>query len=234
MSQPEESTMLIDGQMRPTTNSRGLRIHVNDEGIVNFWRWFQNSKFVDVHGRPLVMYHGTHYDFGEFSKRKVGTNFTSPQKHLGHFFTDRADYAAAYAGKGFSRDDAHILPVYLAADNLVSETIATLNAIEDKWKHGEAKNYRSELVQAGHDGILFEGETPKFGIIREAVVFHASQIKSAIGNSGMFIPDSGNITDRLAVARLSYAKLRDAALQREIELMASATQLLEPAARKRP
>lgn len=49
----------IDGVLRPAHNSTGKLIHPDENGIVNFWRWFGDSECVDGAGRPLVLYHGT-------------------------------------------------------------------------------------------------------------------------------------------------------------------------------
>jgi len=62
----------VDGVSRPTRNSLGEIIHNTEEGIMNFWKWFGDSKVVDDKGRPLVVYHGTSKPFNEF-KLKYST-----------------------------------------------------------------------------------------------------------------------------------------------------------------
>ena len=64
-TQPE-NTIIIDGKLRSTVNSKGLPIAQTEEGIRNFWKWFGDSKVVDEQGRPLIVYHGTNQDFDEF------------------------------------------------------------------------------------------------------------------------------------------------------------------------
>ena len=86
---------VVDGKMHLTTTSTGARIHPTDEGIRNFWRWFNGvqpkrvagkdgqrkidrgnhgadngaagSWTRDSRGRPQVFYHGTGDDFSTFN-----------------------------------------------------------------------------------------------------------------------------------------------------------------------
>lgn len=57
------TTITIDGQERPTTNSKGQSIASTREGVENFYRWFGDSKVVDEEGRPAVVYHDGRPDF---------------------------------------------------------------------------------------------------------------------------------------------------------------------------
>lgn len=59
-------TVTVDGKKRPVLNSEGRPIHNTEEGVINFWKWFSNSRVTDEQGRPLVMYHATGKDFNEF------------------------------------------------------------------------------------------------------------------------------------------------------------------------
>lgn len=68
-----------------------------------FKAWFGDSKVVDAHGRPLVVYHGTHADFEAFDPGKLGDRTEANSAALGFFFSDRrtADsYANFAAGNG--------------------------------------------------------------------------------------------------------------------------------------
>lgn len=63
-----------DGEMRHTTNSEGDRIHDTDDGIKNFHKWFGDSKVVDKHGRPRVIYHGSGAeDITKFDPDRAGS-----------------------------------------------------------------------------------------------------------------------------------------------------------------
>lgn len=158
----------------------------------NFARWFAGSKIVDAQGKPLVVYHGTSGDFPAFSKKGVRPNFTSPQKHLGFFFTDNAHYAGVYAGRGFDNEDANIIPVYLSIKNPLRAPISLIDEIEGKWTQTKAKQFVEKIKSQGHDGIIFSGGSKKFGNINEYVAFDPKQIKSAISSK---FGDNPNIVD---------------------------------------
>lgn len=66
----DQSTIDVDGRLRPRHNNLGNPIHVSDTGIVGFWRWFGKSKAVDSLGRPVVMYHGSKTRFRTIDLRK--------------------------------------------------------------------------------------------------------------------------------------------------------------------
>jgi hypothetical protein len=159
----------------------------------NFKRWFGQSAVVDTDGRPLRVYHGTSNDFSVFKKRGVKPNFTSPQKHIGFFFTDDPSYAVRYAGRGFEKDGAIIVPAYLSIKNPKYEPLSLIDEIEGSWGQGRAKTYAEKLKLQGYDGLIFQG-VAKIGSIREIVVFKSNQIKSATGNSGAFNEDDPDIT----------------------------------------
>lgn len=48
---------MVNGVLRPRTNSAGRLIHPTDRGIDNFWRGYKDSKLVDADGRPIEMVH---------------------------------------------------------------------------------------------------------------------------------------------------------------------------------
>ena len=89
-----QRTITVDGAERPTTNSEGRPIHQTEDGIRNFWRWYEQLQrerldragqsgegrggvaeadsrnsaryLFDEQGRPRVFYHGTNADVAEF------------------------------------------------------------------------------------------------------------------------------------------------------------------------
>lgn len=211
-------TIDVDGVLRPSHNSAGHRIHPTDEGVQNFWRWFDDSAMVDERGRPVVLWHGTAADFSEFSneadiKGSMGDS-------LGFYFTDSLQAANEYAGNG------HVLPVYLKASAPMVFDVSMVNRDEVSakaginldevygaptraevywfFKNGGAYDGRDSarvgdavLAAArakGHDSAIF-----KERINRESVnvfmAFDAHQIKSALGNSGAFDPTSSCLCD---------------------------------------
>ena len=101
-----QDTIKINGVDRPTTNSEGKAIHPTQEGIINFWKWFGDSKVVDEQGRPEVVYHGTSQDISVFNTdggkgKTYGT---------GSFFSSNPDTSATYTG---GSNNGNMIPVYL-------------------------------------------------------------------------------------------------------------------------
>lgn len=185
----EEHPMIeVDGIMKHRHNSLGQPIHHTDEGIRNFHRWFGDSKTVDAHGRPLVVYHGTGASIHEFSNRNNRLSWASEQ----------SDLANRYAEVG---ENPHLLPVFTTIKNPVhvppvgnKMTPKELgNRIGIKLPESLGDDIRSvyriintpEFVESaknsGHDGI-FGYEAGR----KTWATFNPHQIKSAIGNSGAF------------------------------------------------
>lgn len=144
-------------------------------------------------GTPKVLYHGTRSDVQEFKKKGIKPNFTSPQKHLGHFFTDDTKYANQYAQGAEEGIGGNVMPVYLALKNPKIEPLSRINDIEGYWPHWKTKAYKQDLLGQGHDGIIFSGLNRVGSPITEYVAFDPSQIKSAVGNVGAFDPASPDI-----------------------------------------
>jgi hypothetical protein len=72
-----------------------------------FRRWFGNSKVVDAEGRPLVVYHGTTFDFEAFKTGKAKKGNELP---FGAHFTPSPDIASQFADS----ESGNVLPVYLS------------------------------------------------------------------------------------------------------------------------
>lgn len=62
----------IDGEQYSTKNSNGDFIAKDINSIINFYKWFGNSKTVDSKQRPLVYYHVSNAKFTEFKPSKFG------------------------------------------------------------------------------------------------------------------------------------------------------------------
>ena len=230
----------VDGEMKHRYNSEGKLIHPTEEGIRNFHRWFGDSKAVDEHGRPLVLYHGTGSSFSEFDPLKIGKGTDEGWFGKGFYFTPHKNIANQYAAHGAP----NVVPVYIKTTNPhdwrqhegVSMRQNTENERWDKTK---------EIMASGKDGVFVNDETIGLGEnehlsdnqwalivkhnmntgihlprdmvehglrnstatkydyeryygkdfansmpikkkLREVIVFHPSQIKSAIGNNGNF------------------------------------------------
>lgn len=154
----------------------------------NFKAWFGESAIVNEDGAPMVVYHGTPDTFDSFSPETLGAHTGNEDAKQGFFFTSSARDAAEYIYKDGDASGA-VMPVYLSMKNpYVTDFI--VNA-------GRTAQFSKIIEQAkrdGHDGVVAFLDT--FG--RESSVFVAfepTQIKSAIGNSGRFDPNSPSLTD---------------------------------------
>jgi soluble cytochrome b562 len=113
-----------------------------------FKKWFGNSKVVDENGKPLVMYHGTSYDFSEFSNlKKDPYALFGP----GFYFTDNTDVSSGYAfpNSGFFTEGANVKPVYLKIENPLNMDKALPDGLHDKISsimlNGPLKEYWSKF-----------------------------------------------------------------------------------------
>lgn len=76
-----------------------------------FKEWFGDSKATDSNGKPLKVFHGTTFDYGDFD---TGNKKNGAVLGYGAYFTDNPDRAAAYAG---GHEGANTKPTYLAVKN---------------------------------------------------------------------------------------------------------------------
>jgi hypothetical protein len=98
-----------------------------------FKRWFGDSKVVDQNGDPLVLYHGTAYDFSEFSPERLGSNTGAPSAEVGFFFTARPKTAEYYAKGQFPNLES----AAKAKERLVVDiTRVKWDTPTGKWKEG--------------------------------------------------------------------------------------------------
>jgi hypothetical protein len=172
------ATIDIDGQQRPTTNSKGQQIAATEEGVRNFWRWFGDSKVVDAEGRPLIVYHGTSADVTAFDPALL-------QAEGIHLSTDPSvanTYAVSRAmdgGRG-----ANVMPVYVSANKVLDVPMVTTDAIRSAFDAGYTAVRRGTHI----------------------VVARSEQIKSAIGNRGTFDPNDASILNQNARAQISFGQ----------------------------
>lgn len=173
----------------------------------SFLSWFGDSKVVDADGLPLVVYHGTASDVSEFSKQKIGSIFNSDK--AGFFFSSEPDTAseyAVYASSGGWMNDingANVMPVFVSIKNpftLEDYKKATNSGIRKS--HGDGVDSLTRFFDDDRSFILrFAKENKRDGIVFDrdgkklVVAFHAEQVKSAIGNSGLFNSACADITD---------------------------------------
>jgi hypothetical protein len=133
----------------------------------NFNQWFGASKVVDAQGKPLVVYHGTDKDFSHFESAS-GV----------YYFTPDAEYAET--GSHSAHGDRQLMPVYLSIQN--PAVIDSREQLTDKMVN--------KLRRQGYDGAI--GKINHY--VFEYIAFYPTQIKSAIGNSGVYDSASADIT----------------------------------------
>lgn len=187
MSRTLPETIEVDGVQRPTLNSEGRPIHPTEEGIRNFWRWFGDSRVTDDQGRPLVVYHGTNADFTEFDPAMAGETTDSGWYGKGLYFTPNTNWTFAEdAADSTGEGAANVMPVYLS--------------IKDPYYAiaGEHGDLTGSSADRGRDGVIvrYEHDHEKAFQIAEIVALRPNQIKSSIGNTGQFSPDTDDIRFR--------------------------------------
>jgi uncharacterized DUF497 family protein len=168
-----------------------------------FKAWFSGSKITDAQGRPMKMYHGTKAAFAEFDESKFGIT-DEGWMGKGFYFTYNPEEASGYAlGEMFGKGDSpNVVPVYLSIKNPLLITMSVLpdgRTLKDLHEGTIVSDRGSKAVRSladtgGHDGIVLAN---KEGKPLHVVAFRPNQIKSAIGNSGAFDPESTSITAAL-------------------------------------
>jgi hypothetical protein len=155
-----------------------------------FKSWFGDSKVVDKDGKPLVVYHGTTGDFSTFSDNGDKLNLRG-----GGYWFSTADVASEYATSGV------VMPVYLKADKILDGNVyqkrvdAILDKIHTPGGLDKAEAQANKEFQAkGYDAIHYKGKDESGKETSDWMVFHPTQIKSAIGNKGTWSKTDPNIT----------------------------------------
>jgi hypothetical protein len=144
----------------------------------NFNAWFGKSQVADPNGQPIVLYHGTAAALDSFDPAKLSAEGI-------HLSTD-ADQASVYAasramdgGKG-----ANVVPVYVKAEKVKDVDFISTDTIR------EAREQGFDAVRRGDHYVVME----------------PGQLKSAIGNSGRFDPNSASLTDPVSAAKATAAR----------------------------
>lgn len=180
----------------------------------NFANWFGNSQVVNDQGWPLPVFHGTAGNFDQFKITKLG------EFGPGVYFSSSAQEASDYTTTNARMADAspNVIAVYLRLEN---PFIVCGNA-QSFWEKF-AKDTDTDDSQAtqrarelGHDGVIFDRPVQKWidgkGVVDTAerqkhyVIFDASQAKSVLGNSGLYLRDSASLTDQTHSAELTKAQ----------------------------
>lgn len=177
----------------------------------NFRSWFADSKAVRDDGRPLVAFHGTKGDRGDFTvfdtrpQGKSGKNpnysgdmgswFSAESKHKGNYDPENAESVAGSFtedGNFDTAEGANVKPVHLSIQNPAE--FGDFDEFRDERGNLSGKAFREKLERAGHDGIVIRNSMTDGDVDRDDwVAFHPEQIKSAIGNRGTFDPKNPDI-----------------------------------------
>ena len=155
----------------------------------NFKKWFGNSKVIDKNGNPLVMYHGSYYDFNEFDKNKRGQSGTLAAKKA-FWFTSSLNHATNFSGGS----DNLVKAVYLKLDNPIVYDAKDIPGWNTQWLHTVRNEKVQTAIRKGKNGVIFKNMHDLGGPFTIVAVFEPNQIKS-INNNGEFNPNSDNINE---------------------------------------
>jgi len=165
-----------------------------------------SSKVVDDSGKPLVVYHGTNFNFDVFDMSYNGKNYNDNASKIGIFFTTNKDDAKFY-GKNVKSFYLNLKRIKVIDDNVIEEYVDEwLRKLEDEdpeeyefqistkqYQNSSSINKGLELAiidykRYGIDGKKIEtnGEPDWY------VAFHPNQIKS-VNNNGQWNKNSNNI-----------------------------------------
>lgn len=168
----------------------------------NFRRWFDGSVVCDEAGEPLRLFHGTSSSFDVFAPSRGG------EFGPGIYLTSSPQEASGYVGTNATRGNAgeNIVPVYAR----IERPFVVRESAQEFWRRfGREGASDADAVQqarlCGHDGIIFDRPVQKWvdgqGVVdtgerqKHFVVFEASQLKSCIGNSGLYLRGSDSLSD---------------------------------------
>lgn len=184
---------------RTRTNSRGQRIHPTDEGVLNFWRWFGDSKVVDEEGRPLVLYRGG-VGAGEMSDAFLNAQ---PRDGYAVFASPSPYLASSYANpdhKYVNTEVGALVPIYVKADKLVEfpSRDGRFDMFEFDRRAQQLKPGEVLVVRDVYDtGPRASKETDPEQLYSYRSDVYAygrgTQVKSAVSNTGAFSPTEKKI-----------------------------------------
>lgn len=154
-----------NGQPTNLTEQQWLQVRTPE-----FKQWFGDwenspetaSKVVDENGEPQVVYHGTSSQFTRF---KLGGGLLG----RGVYLTDRYEEAQNYAGSRSQDSEGTVMPLFANIPEMFDSN---------------SKTTREQIVGAMQDG--FNGIRHQFNNMDYLVAFNPEQVKSAVGNTGLF------------------------------------------------
>lgn len=179
-----------------------------------FKKWFGDwendpenaSKVVDENGEPLVVYHGTSYQFDKFVSDEIGKTTKNKGIFGNGFYFSNSNEMASYYAKFDKTKEGKVLNTYLNirnpfvwSDNKNIEVAKNLGFPKDRIRDNKLLpitdnekilKFTKELKDAGYDGVIYNYPKSYSGFgdnnVNETVAFYPNQIKSATDNSGDF------------------------------------------------
>jgi hypothetical protein len=186
----------------------------------NFNSWFGSGALVDANAEPLLLYHGTDRDLSSFKVSPRGSFgagiYLANNPKQAHVFCEGLDNALILPVHVALQRPFHTSADYDAGDEvdfdspcvpLLREVYGRhAGAVIHRLRHSETgqpgQALRQRLMEMGHDGIVARYEDGS----AEVVAFFPEQVKSAIGNSGLYLRDSASLDDRQAAWDLVRAQ----------------------------
>ncbi len=164
---------------------------VNDKSR-NLSKFMEGSHVVDEGGNPLRLYHGTGDDFQEFKQGHINKK-DKGWLGDGFYFTNSPPLASTYASMKRG-NNPNVMPIHLSLKNPFYATPGHKEALRRELEENPfaAEDFRNQLVDAGHDGVIMDYGTADKA--KEYVAFHPNQIKSATGNMGSYDSSHHDIT----------------------------------------
>lgn len=183
---------------------------MNRDAKLNLRAWMGCSKVVDTQGRPMRVFHASanQWETDAFRRKKSAGGTNSIGYHFGTAAAARERIQPAVDDVvtwDWSQLAPHTMAVYLRVENPLrlrdigawhdaSWITTALREAGIEAKSTTVAGITKELKALGYDGIVY---TNKFEAIGSEswVAFDPKQIKSAIGNSGLFSRESDSLTD---------------------------------------
>lgn len=155
-----------------------------------FKRWFGDwennpedaSKILDENGEPLVVKHGTPYNFTIFDEEKQGEHDAGWLGKGFYFFGKNDIYAGQYANGG------NVLSCFLNIRNPYYATYQDMKRLAELNDRETSEQFTQDLIDEGYDGVYYDGD-----LNGECVAFSPNQIKSATDNNGDFSEENDDI-----------------------------------------
>lgn len=212
-----QATIDLDGQAVVAQNANGKPIHPTQDGVRNFWRWFNGDiqrtglaqatrpgtddrgtdrvdqtdtarPFgLDESGRPRVFYYGTGDSFDAFDLDHPNRK-DNGWLGRGVYLSNATQFADTYANIKRGAAAPNVMPLYAAIHNPYIADLEFKRRMS-KLSPGAIARVTEKLKALGHDGVVLEFSDGT----QEVVAFEPTQVKSAIGNRGTFDGGDANI-----------------------------------------